>query len=643
MSRRAGGTGLSIFNRTFLLLLAALAVAQGVAVALLIHAPIRSGAAELMEVVALLSSRIPSSNSGLRVYTTDSRPAPDPGKGFRSDETVRLWIARWLGVEPDAVVFVSTRMVRLRGGGPDRDGDVPPQAPAPAPVPAPASSLAAPPSPPIPEPAAAVVPEKAPLAVDPAPKAVAPAETPPAIVPLAIPPVEIEPPQIAPSPMPRPTFDAPANRRFNEPSNRDRAPNERRSDPGFPGARPPMNGPPGNPAPGGGGPPGGGAPPPGTRFFLVVVPPPPAFRPVLPASALMAVAAAARTRIADGSAQAPPPFDPGAGPPGFGDRPPPGGELAPDTLLRGDFIAAVRQPDGRWRVVESTERGLLARIGKQAGLLFLLGLAILLPLAWWFSRALSAPIREFARAADHLGRNPDAPRLPRQGPSEIALAADSFNTMQTRLNRMIAERTQMAGAIAHDLRTPLARLAFRLDRLPADEQQKAQADIEEMKSMIASALDFLRDQSRSGARERLDFRSLAESVVDGLADTGQDVTLEAGASATVVGDPIALRRVVANLADNALKYGQRARLRIHAEGDACLLQVDDDGPGIDPAQAELLFMPFYRGEASRNRNTGGTGLGLASVQGIVASHGGEVSLRNRPEGGLRVTVTLPVG
>ncbi|MFT3755111.1 MAG: ATP-binding protein [Pseudoxanthomonas sp.] len=642
MPRPAGSSqrrGLSIFNRTFLLLLAALVVAQGIAAALLVFAPIRSGSVELMEVVALLSSRIPSGNSGLRVYTTDARPAPDSDKGFRSDETVRLWIARWLGAKPDEVVFVSTRMVRLRGGGPGRERDGPPQEAAPAPAPATASAPVAVAPSPVPEPVAAVAPERAPLAVDAAPGSVAPVEIPRTIPPPTIPPVEIESPKVAPLPMQRPTFDAPDNHRFNDPSNRDRAPNERRPDPGFPDNRPPMNGPPGN-FPPGGGPPGGGRPP-GTRMFLVMAPLATAFWPALPVGALMA--AAVQAHVADGSAPPPPPFDPGAGPPGFGDRPPPGGELAPDTLLRGDFIAAVRQSDGRWRVVESTERGLLARIGKQAGLLFLLGLLILLPLAWWFSRALSAPIREFAKAADHLGRNPDAPRLPRQGPSEIALAADSFNTMQTRLNRMIAERTQMAGAIAHDLRTPLARLAFRLHKLPPGEQEKAQADIDEMKSMIASALEFLRDQSQRGSRERLDFRSLVESVVDGLADTGHDVSLQAGVSATVVGDPVALRRMVANLADNALKYGHRARLRIAVEDDACCLYVEDDGPGVDPAQAERLFMPFARGEASRNRNTGGVGLGLSSVQGIVASHGGEVSLRNRDEGGLQVKVVLPLG
>lgn len=283
----------------------------------------------------------------------------------------------------------------------------------------------------------------------------------------------------------------------------------------------------------------------------------------------------------------------------------------------------------------------MSRVGRQVALFFLGGLLVLLPLALSFSRALAAPIREFARAADHLGRDPRAAPLPLQGPREIIRAAESFNTMQTRLNRMVAERTQMLGAIAHDLRTPLARLAFRLDKLPGSDQEKAQADIGEMTAMIAAALDLLRDQSMDAPRGPLDLRSLVENVVDGLADTGQNVVLEPGPSATVDGDPVALRRLVTNLVDNALKYGRRARLRLLLDRDACRLEVDDDGPGVDPAQAEQLFTPFFRGEASRNRGTGGIGLGLSVVQDVATRHGGDVMLANRAEGGLRATLVLP--
>ena len=289
----------------------------------------------------------------------------------------------------------------------------------------------------------------------------------------------------------------------------------------------------------------------------------------------------------------------------------------PDSPLRGSFVAAARQPDGQWRVVEYRASGHAAQFRRQTLLLFLLGALAMLPMAWWFARALAAPIRRFAEAADRLGRDPHAPALAGTGPSELAQAAESFNTMQARINRLIDERTQMVGAIAHDLRTPLARLAFRLDDLPPAQRDKADADIAEMKTMIATALDFLRDQSSPRPRARLDFGSLVEGVVDGL------------------------RRAVGNLIDNALKYGKRAHVSLHREDGHCVLRVDDDGPGLDPALHERVLLPFVRGEGSRNKDTGGIGLGLAVVRDVALAHGGTLELGNRPEGGLRVTLRLP--
>jgi two-component system OmpR family sensor kinase len=276
-------------------------------------------------------------------------------------------------------------------------------------------------------------------------------------------------------------------------------------------------------------------------------------------------------------------------------------------------------------------------------LLFALGAAALLPLAWLFARALSAPIRRFSEAALRLGRDPNAPPLPREGPAEMLIAVDSFNTMQARLNRLIQERTHMVGAIAHDLRTPLTRLAFRLEDLPNPLREKVDADIQEMKSMVSAALDFIRDRSLSGQREPLDFRLLVESVVDDQSDLGHDVTLQSGTPITLGGNPLALRRMVSNLVDNALKYGERARLRLRVANDQCILEIDDDGPGIPEQLQQQVFEPFFRLESSRNRDTGGIGLGLAAVRAIVLDHGGEIGLGNRKGGGLRVTVSLPVG
>ncbi|WP_126944456.1 ATP-binding protein [Xanthomonas sp. BRIP62409] len=316
--------------------------------------------------------------------------------------------------------------------------------------------------------------------------------------------------------------------------------------------------------------------------------------------------------------------------------------LTPGVPLLDGFTAALQQPDGRWRTVESPPRRLSAEFKTHVVLLFLAGLLANVPLAWWFSRALSAPIKRFAEAADRLGRNPDAAALQRSGPPEIVRAADSFNAMQARLNRLINERTHMVAAIAHDLRTPLARLSFRLDGLQPPLRDKALADIDEMKAMISAALDFIQNDRHRGKRAPLDLRLLVESVVDNATDIGADAELLPGPAITLDGDPLALRRAVMNLLENALKYGKRARLQLQRDGEEGVLWIDDDGPGIDPTQREQLLLPFVRGESSRNRDTGGIGLGLSVAHSIVLAHGGDLRLDNRATGGgLRVTVRLP--
>ena len=321
-------------------------------------------------------------------------------------------------------------------------------------------------------------------------------------------------------------------------------------------------------------------------------------------------------------------------------RPPEHGNNA--TLQR-SFVAARHMSDGSWNIVEREVEGFPNALHRRAMLLFALGAATLLPLAWLFARALSAPIRRFSEAARRLGRDPNAPPLPREGPTEMLVAVDSFNSMQARLNRLIQERTHMVGAIAHDLRTPLTRLAFRLEDLPQPLREKVDADIHEMKSMVSAALDFIRDRALSGQREPLDFRLLVESVVDDQSDLGHDVVLQSGTPITIAGNPLALRRMVGNLVDNALKYGERARLRLRVANDACILEIDDDGPGIPEQLQQQVFEPFFRLETSRSRDTGGIGLGLATVRAIVLDHGGEIGLGNRKGGGLRVTVSLPAG
>jgi len=327
-------------------------------------------------------------------------------------------------------------------------------------------------------------------------------------------------------------------------------------------------------------------------------------------------------------------------PPGAGDAR--GAAVREEPLIFGDFELGVRRTDGHWMVVEP--KPTLRLDSWQQRILLILALSILAvsPLAWLFARRLAGPITAFADAAERLGRDPRATPLELSGSAEVVAAVNAFNMMQERLRRYVEDRTAMIGAIAHDLRTPLTRLRFRIEATPDDVRARLASDIDQMEAMIAAALAFVRDTTRPAERTRLELASLLESVVDEAAETGGEATVERAEKIVIEGDPIALKRLVANLVDNALKYGQVARGRVFADGDMAIIEIDDDGPGVSPAELERVFEPFFRGEPSRNRETGGIGLGLAVVRSLARAHGGDVILINRPEGGLRACVRLPI-
>ena len=303
---------------------------------------------------------------------------------------------------------------------------------------------------------------------------------------------------------------------------------------------------------------------------------------------------------------------------------------------------AVRQPDGRWLTTEPRPSFRWESWQGRIILTFLLSLLAIAPLAWWFARRLSQPIVAFAEAAERLGRDPRAPPLALSGSGEVQAAVSAFNNMQERLRRYVEDRTAMVGAIAHDLRTPLTRLRFRIEGAPEELRAKLAQDIDQMEAMVAATLGFVHDATHTAERTRLELASLVESVIDEAAETGAEASIEPGERIVVEGDPLALKRMVANLVDNAVKYGRRARGRVFAEGREAVIEIDDEGPGISPAEVERVFDPFYRGEPSRSRETGGAGLGLAVVRSIARAHGGDVTLRNREGGGLTVRVSLPL-
>ena len=310
----------------------------------------------------------------------------------------------------------------------------------------------------------------------------------------------------------------------------------------------------------------------------------------------------------------------------------------PEQDMHGSFTVALEDGNG-WIVASSLSRPAFTR-WHLARLLGMLGVLLVLSLlAWGVARRISRPIRELAGAATRVRLGARQP-IPQKGPREVHELARALDSMQERILHEAENRSAMLGAIAHDLGTPLSRIAFWVEQLPDDARLRAEADIEEMRAMLKAALSFTRDGRDGAPHEKLDLGSLIESLVDDLATAGKPVSVETGPRAVVRGNSAALRRLFANLIENAVRYGERARLRWSlAEGKVDVL-VEDDGRGFDLARAEALFAPFVRGETSRNRETGGTGLGLAIVRSIAEAHGGEVSLENRPDGGGRVRVRL---
>lgn len=313
---------------------------------------------------------------------------------------------------------------------------------------------------------------------------------------------------------------------------------------------------------------------------------------------------------------------------------------ARDVLVIGDFVATYRKADGTRMVVRAAQKGLAS--WQWMSLMWLaVGAAGVVPFAWMLSRRLAKPIAAFAEAAERLGRDPRAAPLALTGPAEIAEAAAAFNQMQARLNRYVDDRALVMAAVAHDLRTPLMRLALRLENAPEEVRRACEQDARDMEAMIAAALAFVRDTGQPAARRRLDLRSLAENVTDDLSDQGKAVVLAPGDPIVLDGNPVALKALLSNLVCNALKYAGNAEVMLEKADGQAVIEVRDAGPGIAPDDLDRVFEPFFRGERSRNRDTGGIGLGLASARAVARAHGGDVTVENLPEGGLLARVLLP--
>ena len=305
--------------------------------------------------------------------------------------------------------------------------------------------------------------------------------------------------------------------------------------------------------------------------------------------------------------------------------------------------AAIRLGDGRWLRVSTVLPDTGPELSPRLLLALLVMVAMIATVTAWAVRRMTAPLAGLASAADRLGRDVDAPPLPETGSVEMRRASHAFNTMQTRLRRLVDNRTQMLAAISHDMRTQLMLLRLRAETVEGtDERDKLLTTIGEMEGMLAATLSFARDEAANETRRRSDLGALLASIVDDMAEAGLPVTLVQSAEAVIVEcKPQALRRAIINLIDNAINYGGSARAALAATSETVEIRIDDTGPGIPEDELTRVVQPFYRLEGSRSRDTGGMGLGLAIAASIVEAHGGELRLANREAGGLRASVVLP--
>ncbi|MCE1006702.1 ATP-binding protein [Pseudomonas monteilii] len=315
-------------------------------------------------------------------------------------------------------------------------------------------------------------------------------------------------------------------------------------------------------------------------------------------------------------------------------------EYAPE---RG-YALMIELSDKSWVLFRATSRSWgLDELPRNLIILALM-LASSLAVALLATRYLAKPLERFAEGARRFGKDFNAPPIPVVGPHDLRQAILAFNATQAQLKHYLNDRTQMLAAISHDLRAPLTRMRLRAEFIDdAQLQAKLFQDVDEMQAMVDAALAFFRDDARLEPTTVFDLGELLLTVVDDFKDAGVEVGLSGPRRCVYTGRPVGIKRVLVNLIDNAAKYGCEPTVVLAVTARQIEITVQDRGPGIAPELQEQVFVPFYRIEGSRNRDTGGVGLGLPAARAIVLEQGGSLTLSNRLDGGLQAKVTLPVG
>jgi len=334
------------------------------------------------------------------------------------------------------------------------------------------------------------------------------------------------------------------------------------------------------------------------------------------------------------------PRDPAArdfGPPrwGFPGEPPPGG-------MRDEIWLAARLDRGDWLEGRFTAARpwpfLLNPMVVSQFVLFVVLLAV--SLLW--ASGMSRPLRSLARAAENLHPQEEMPPVPVRGPRDVRAAIVAFNAMAQRVRDMLAEKDRMLSAIGHDLRTPLASLRIRAESVePESERRKLIDTVDEMSRMVEAVLGLARAKHSAERMELVDLSALVDTLAEDYRDLGKEVTFEEAPRTPLEMQVGPVRRLLRNLIDNAIKFGERARLSLQVTEQAIEVRVDDDGPGIPDSEIANVFEPFRRLDDSRSRATGGLGLGLSIAHAAAQSQGAALILQNRDGGGLRAIVRWP--
>ncbi|WP_119269585.1 ATP-binding protein [Taklimakanibacter deserti] len=307
----------------------------------------------------------------------------------------------------------------------------------------------------------------------------------------------------------------------------------------------------------------------------------------------------------------------------------------------GRFTVAIQFSDGQWLNFATPVTPDPPVLTQESMPLYGGAAIAIILLSLWTIRQLTAPYGAFERAVSALGDDLNRPPLPETGSGEVKAAVKAVNAMQAKLQDYVAEREHLAAALAHDLRTPITRLRLRFELLKKKSGTPALlADLQEIEKIIQSVVDFASHEVKKEPDAKIDLVSLVEAVCDDY----PDVRLDQKATPPRIlcsGRPIALKRCLTNLIDNAVKYGKRASVSIEEAAQNINVVIEDEGQGLAQSDIEQVFKPFKRLEGSRNRETGGIGLGLAIARGIARAHLGDISMYRREESGMRVVLSLP--